>query len=172
MRTGHLAGLALALTMSGAGLVSAQTTAQAPAAPTTPPAAQTVAPGHHRHFARRDFARRALFHDVKLTADQRTQLKSMHNRFRTDARPLMEQFRSERQAARQAKTNGDTAALADARAKLAATRTQVKALRDRYLTDARGILTPDQQAQFDKNVTAIKARMERHREARAQQRKS
>ena len=59
---------------------------------------------------------------------------------------------------RTASARADTAAVSAARATLRDVRSKFVAARSQWMNDARGVLTPDQQAQFDKNVARMKDR--------------
>lgn len=151
MRTRHLASLSLALTLGAASLAAAQST-------TTPAATETVqstpAPTansrpRHRHRHRHHHSR--LFRGVHLTTDQRAKLSTIREQYRTQARPLFRQMRTARHAVRSA-ARTDTAAVSTARATMRDAHAKFASLRTQWMTDARGVLTPDQQTQFDKNA--------------------
>jgi protein CpxP len=145
--------------MGGAAIASAQTTNDAP----TPNVTAPTPPA--RHHARRR-GHHALFRGVKLTTEQRAQLKTIRGQMRTEAKPIVQQLRSERQALRTARKGNDSTAVSAARGRMAETRKAMQDLRDKYLSQERGVLTPEQQAQFDKNVSAIKAHWEQRRSER------
>jgi Spy/CpxP family protein refolding chaperone len=71
-----------------------------------------------------------LFRGITLTSDQRSQLKAIKAKYRP-------QFKEARQ-------NNDRATM--------------KQLHGQMVSEARGVLTPDQQKQFDSNLQALKAR--------------
>lgn len=103
--------------------------------------AQPTARGRHGHGG----MQRGLLRGITLSTAQRAQLQTIRTR-----------YRDERRAARSAGAGavaGDTAAHGRGRA-----------MRQRQLTEIRGVLTPDQQATFDRNVTAVRAQ---HRQQRA-----
>jgi Spy/CpxP family protein refolding chaperone len=163
MRTRHLASLSLALTLGAATVAAAQSTtpaepqqgqtvetqAQAPASTDTGP--QTA----HRHW-RHHHSR--LFHGVQLTPDERAKLGTIRDQYRTQFEPLFQQIRTARHSMRAASARADTASVSAARATLRDVRSKFVAARTQWVTDARGVLTPDQQAQFDKNVARMKDR--------------
>lgn len=166
MRKIQLASLSLALILGGATLASAQSVA-APAPGGTPDAAASSSPTtdlpsnrprwrHHRRHHHR------LFRGVKLTTDQHAKLASIRGQYRTQAKPLFAQMRSARADYRTARGKNDTTAMTAARAAMRDTRTQFGTMRKQWVSDARGVLTPDQQAQFDKNLAKMQARYERH----------
>jgi Spy/CpxP family protein refolding chaperone len=92
-----------------------------------------------------------LFKGITLTADQKARLKELRkNSVSTESR---EQFRKAMTEAREARQRGDTAT---ARAKMQAVRTEMEKNREREFAAIRGILTPEQQRQFDANVAEMK----------------
>jgi Spy/CpxP family protein refolding chaperone len=157
MRTRHLASLTLALTLGAASLAAAQSTTT-PAATEAVQAAQVTAvaaadsrPRHrHRHRHHRRHAR--LFRGVHLTTDQRAKLSTIRDQYRTQSRVLFHQIRTARHAARAATARTDTAAVSAARATMRDAHAKFASLRTQWKSDARGVLTPDQQTQFDKNA--------------------
>jgi Spy/CpxP family protein refolding chaperone len=163
MRTRHLASLSLALTLGAATVAAAQTTTPAEPAPgqtveapaAAPAPAETGQQTPHRQW-RHHHSR--LFRGVKLTADERGKLATIREQFRTQLQPLVHQIRTARHAVRTAAARADTAAVSAARATLRDIRSKFNAARSQWVSDARGVLTPDQQAQFDKNVARMKAR--------------
>jgi Spy/CpxP family protein refolding chaperone len=162
MRTRYLAGLSLALTLGAATAAAAQTTAPADPAPGQSAAAPSQAPAStqdgsqtpHRHW--RHHSR--LFRGVKLTPDERTKLSAIRDQYRTQLQPLVHQIRTARHSIRTAAAQADTAAVSAARATLRDVRSSFAAARTKWMSDARWVLTPDQQAQFDKNVARMQSR--------------
>ncbi len=162
MQQRSLAGISLALTLGGASLLAAQAATPAAAPPATAATAAQPAPPAGRDMARHHRGARRLFHGVKLTPDQHAKLTAIREQYRTQAKPLIQQLRSERVALRDARTRADTAAESAARSKIQDARNQLRTMREHWTTDARAILTPAQQVQFDKNLAAMKARWQRH----------
>jgi Spy/CpxP family protein refolding chaperone len=172
MRKLHLAGVSLALTLGGAALASAQSTTaptqagtdQAGATTSTtsqpPAAAPRMRLRHHHHH-------RGLFRGVKLSADQKTKLAGIRDQYRAQAKPLFEQMRATRADFRAAKAKNDSTAMAAARTKFHDIRSQFATLRRRWTSDARSVLTPDQQERFDKNIAARKEAWQKHHAQRA-----
>lgn len=162
MRTQYLASLSLALTLGAATVAAAQTTSPADPAPGQSAAAPSQAPAStqeaaqtpHRHW--RHHSR--LFRGVKLTPDERTKLSAIRDQYRTQLQPLVHQIRTARHSIRTAAARADTAAVNAARATLRDVRSSFAAARSKWMSDARGVLTADQQAQFDKNVTRMQSR--------------
>jgi Spy/CpxP family protein refolding chaperone len=157
MRSIHLAGIALALTISGA-VGSAQATTASPSAPNAA-SPQTAVTRDHHHARYQQ-----LFRGVQLTADQQNKVRALHHQHRSQARTLRQQLGSARTTFRTARQSKDTAAMTAARTNMHAVRTQFVTLRTQWMTETRAVLTPDQQAQFDANVAALKAQhQDRHK---------
>ena len=112
--------------------------------------------------AERQLAQRQLFRGITLTDAQKTQLQTLRADGRTQTQALMKTARANRQAMRTARENGDTVALNTARHEARGDANRRIALRGQLITQVRGVLTPDQQKQFDTN----RARL-RHRATRA-----
>ncbi len=170
MRRIALSGLALALTLGSASLVAAQQPAQGQAR-----AAQQQHQGRRGQWDRAGrMGRRQLFKGVKLTDQQKAQIKAINEKYRAQARQAREALRPAMQEARADRQKGDTAA---ARAIFERNRPQFEQLRKaraQELREIRGVLTADQQKQFDANVAQLKARVEQwqqHRRERQQERK-
>ena len=168
MRTRHLAGLSLALTIGAATVAAAQTTA-----PADPAAQAAVAPAQDaaQTPANQDGARTAhrqwrhhshLFRGVNLTADERGKLSAIRDQYRAQLQPLMHQIRTARHSMRTAAAKADSAGVNAARATLRDVRSKFSAARTQWRSDVRGVLTPDQQAQFDKNVARMQSRHAAH----------
>ena len=151
MRMQYLAGLSLALTPGAALAAAAQTTTPAHAGPIS---------GCSIAGARLQPGRIAgvppplapslifLFRGVNLTQDERTKLSSIRDQYRTQFKPLVQQIRTARHAIRTAAAKADTAAVNAARATLRDVRSTFTTTRTKWMSDARAVLTPDQQAQF------------------------
>lgn len=106
---------------------------------------------------------RALFKDIQLTAEQRTQVKAISDKYRTQRQALGESMRPAMTEVRAARQRGDSAAAKAAFDRTADTRARMTALRDQELREVRGVLTAAQQTTFDRNVTQMKERMQQHR---------
>jgi Spy/CpxP family protein refolding chaperone len=161
MRMQYLASLSLALTLGAATVAAAQTTApadptpgQSAAAPSQAPATTQDGSQPHRHW--RHHSR--LFRGVKLTPDERTKLSAIRQQYRTQLQPLVHQIRTARHSIRVAAAKADTAAVNAARATLRDVRSSFAAARTKWMSDARAVLTPAQQAQFDKNAARMQSR--------------
>ena len=96
---------------------------------------------------------RALFRGIELSADQRTRLGQINERFRVERTQLRERAR---------------AGLAEGQrpdsAQRAAMRTSAQQLMQRQRAEVRGVLTAEQQATFDRNVQEVEKRMAERRE--------
>lgn len=155
MRRIALSTLAVALTLGTASIAAAQQPTQAPQAQ------QQRAEGQGRWQRQGQHARRALFKGVNLTAQQKEQIKAIHQKYNAQAKPIRDALRPAAQQARADRQKGDQGA---ARAELERTkpqREQLRSLREQELREVRGVLTPDQQKTFDRNVEQLKARMEK-----------
>jgi Spy/CpxP family protein refolding chaperone len=153
MRTRHLASLSLALTLGAATIAAAQSTASSAQTEIAPPnsAAGTNSRAMHRHW--RHHSR--LFRGVHLTTDERAKLSTIREQYHTQLKPLVHQIRTARHAIRAAAARTDTAAVAAARATMRDVRTKFASVRTQWMNDVRGVLTPEQQAQFDKNAARM-----------------
>ena len=148
------AALAVAL-ISGSAVVAA---AQQGAAP-----APNAAARHGR--GEEGFGRR-LFRGITLTDQQKASVKQIHTKYRDQFKTLRESMRPAMQDARAARQRGDTAAARAAWQKTAATREQMRSVREQELAEVRGVLTADQQKVFDQNVSQMQARAREHGGAR------
>lgn len=148
-KTAFLAALGLALSAAAA-------MAQSPV-PAAPQQQQQHERGAWQQRRRHGEGFGALLKGITLTDAQKAQLKQL----RQNERGAMQQGRSGGQAdlrkqIQADRQRGDTVA---ARQLMAQARTQMEARRDQQIAAIRAILTPDQQAQFDKNVAQAKQRM-------------
>ncbi len=166
MRRIALSGLALALTLGTASLVAAQQPAHGQA-----PTAQQQQQGRRGQWrnGRRNL-RRELFKGVKLTDQQKAQIKAINAKYRAQAKQAREALRPAMQEARADRQKGDTAA---ARAVFERNRGQFEQLRkqrEQELQEIRAVLTPEQQKQFDANTAQLKARMQQWQQRRRERR--
>lgn len=100
----------------------------------------------------------ALFRDITLTDAQKTRLEAIRTSYRPQFQSLREQARPQMQALRDARQKNDSVAMRTARTQLEQHRTQVTALMDKQRAEVRGVLTAEQQATFDRNVTQMRER--------------
>lgn len=101
---------------------------------------------------------RQLFRGITLTDAQKAQLQKLGDDGRTQTEALAKSAQADREAMLTARENGDTVPLKAARQKLQGYSNQRIALRGQMLKSARGVLTPDQQKQFDANRTRLQRR--------------
>ena len=99
-----------------------------------------------------DGGMRGAFRGLNLTDAQKSQMKTIHQKYAPQFKPLMESMRPAMTDARSARQRGDTAAARAAFARTADTRARLEALRLQERNEVRGILTADQQKAFDSNV--------------------
>jgi len=145
----------LALVLA-AGVLGAQTPAPRDSGAGTARPGWEGAPG--ARGMRRPLPARALLRGVTLTDAQRNQLRAISDRHRTEARALQDAARPANVEARSARQRGDTAAARRAWARGAEQRRQLAALRERHVAAMRGVLTAEQQRQFDANRAEFQAR--------------
>ncbi len=172
MRRIALSTLAVALTLGTASFAAAQQPGQAPQAQQQQQQQWGLG---GRWLGQRHRGIRALFKGVKLTDQQKQQIKAINKKYAEQAKPLREAMRPAMQQIRADRQKGDSSA---ARAEFERTkpqREQLQNLRKQELQEVRGVLTADQQKTFDQNVAQLKARMEQwrqnrqHRQDRARQ---
>lgn len=108
--------------------------------------------------AERQLVQRQLFRGITLTDAQKTQLQTLRADGRTQTQALMKTTKADRQAMRTARENGDTVALNKARHDARGDANRGIALRGQLTNRVRGVLTPDQQKQFDTNRTRLRHR--------------
>ena len=163
MRRIAFSGLALALTLGSASLVAAQQPAQGQA----PAAQQQHQQGRRGQWRNgRRHARRQLFKGVKLTAQQKAQIKAINQKYQAQAKQARLALRPAMQEARADRQKGDSAA---ARAVFQRNKPEfdrLRAQRQQEQQEIRAVLTPDQQKQFDANVAQLKARMQKWQQHR------
>jgi Spy/CpxP family protein refolding chaperone len=96
-----------------------------------------------------------LLQGITLTDDQKAKLEDVHKTERAQMKANGQNGRAEFDAIRDARQKGDSAT---ANKLMAEQRTQMDARRDAQIASIRGLLTGDQQKQFDTNVTTMKQR--------------
>ena len=124
--------------------------------------------GQMRNRMRRGMERadRALFRGIDLSSEQKARVDSIRSQYRNESRSLREQMGPDMQKARAARQSGDSAKIAEVRESMAASREKMASLRKQELGEIRGVLTPEQQAAFDKNVNQMQSRMQQGRSGR------
>ena len=110
---------------------------------------------------------RALMRGITLTDAQKQQVRAIDQKYQSQTQSLRESLRPAMQEARAARQRGDTTAARRAWDRTADQRRQLTALQERRIAEVRGVLTAEQQRQFDANRAEMKSRMEeRQREGR------
>jgi len=113
----------------------------------------------HRAGGPRGGMRGPVMRDITLTDAQKAQLKAVNERYRPRYQALRDEARSKWQGRRaDGATRPDSAGRAAFRAEREAFRGRMRELRQRQLADVRAILTPAQQASFDRNVAELRQR--------------
>lgn len=158
MRRIGLGAFAIALTLGAASVASAQQ------AQGQREQRQEQHQGRWQREGRRH-GERALLKGIKLTDQQKAQLKQIREKYAAQAKEL-------RQSLRPASTQGQAQGQREQRREdRQAFRNspefqRFRALREQELKDVRAVLTPDQQRTFDKNAQEQKARMEKWQQKR------
>ena len=160
----HTIALGLALCAGAAVAAGAQTASASTKSDTT-----AVAKHANRHQMRRggmDRGDQMLFKGIDLSSAQRAQVDSIRSRYRSESKSLREQMGPATKENRAARQSGDSAKIREGRQNTSASRDKMMALRKQEIGEIRGVLTPQQQPTFDKNVTAVQHRMREGRGAR------
>lgn len=139
-------GVALALSLGGAGLAAAQS-----ATPTERP--HDRAGQHQRGPGRRGGPDRGLLKGITLSSAQQARLQDMRKSDRDAMQKDRDAMRSTFEKIRSARQSGDTAT---ARSLMSQMRARMQSQHEQRVASIRAILTPDQQRQFDANVAAWK----------------
>lgn len=164
MSRSYTIALGLALCAGVAVTTNAQTASSATKSDTT-----VITRHHNRHQMRRGRMERgdqALFKGIDLSSAQKAKVDSIRSKYRSQSRSLREQMAPEMKNARTARQSGDSAKIAEARQNMSASREKMMTLRKQETGEIRGILTPEQQSTFDKNLEQIQSRMREGRGAR------
>lgn len=160
-------GLALALSLTGAAVASAQQGQQ----PDTTRAAHRHGPPAergHAHGVRRGMHARMgehrgpmgyLLRGITLTDAQKQQVQQLRSQNENAHGQMGDRMRPAMDSARAARQRGDTAA---ARRIVESTHAQMVAEQDQHIAALRNILTPEQRTKFDANVTEWKQRQAQH----------
>ena len=136
--------IALALTAGAASFVAAQSTS-------TPAPRQHVAgdsAGWHRGM--KGHGEAALFRGIDLTAAQKAQLKTVHEKYRAQNEGWRDSAKVARGGMRQRGDSAGRPQMSDA------DRAKFRAQHEQQLADVRAILTPAQRTKFDANVAELK----------------
>lgn len=105
----------------------------------------------------------ALLRGVNLTDEQKQRLRTINEKYDAEGQKLRAAMRPAGAEARGARQRGDTAAARQAWQGNADQRQQFMALQGRRMTEVRGVLTAEQQRQFDANRTEMQERMRERR---------
>ncbi len=128
--------------------------------------------GPARRSMGRGHGRGQLIADLNLSDAQKTQIKTIHQKYQPQYKTLREQGRSQFQPMRDARQKGDTSAVA--RQRFQAQREQfsqrVMSIRTQEQNDVRAVLTVDQRTKWDAAATRRKKQMEGRREKMMQRR--
>lgn len=143
------AAIGLALVAGTAVVASAQATQPAPQ--------RTEQRAERGHRGRK--LGRALFHGIKLDDAEKARVKAVREKYKPELKQLRVSAKPQLEALRAARQKGDTATAKALWAKSAQTRAQGAAILERMRVDLRAALAPEHQAQFDQNVTKLKARV-------------
>lgn len=160
----HTIALGLALCGGMVATAGAQAASTAPKSDTT-----TLATTGHRHKMRtRAMARaeRGLFSGIDLSSDQRARIDSIHKKYQAEYKPLRDQMKPAMKEARAARQSGDSAKVQAARQSMSTERDKMQALHKQEMAEVRAVLTPEQQATFDKNASNLQKRMSERRAQR------
>lgn len=122
--------------------------------------------GPGRHAMGPGHGRGQLIAELGLTDAQKSQIKSIHQKYQPQYRALREQARSQFKSVREARQKGDTTAAA--RQRIQAQREQFRqramAIRTQEHDEIRAILTSDQRARWDAAAESRRKKMEGRRE--------
>lgn len=131
------------LTVAAAALMAAPML-HAQSTTTTAPATRShseMGPRHGRHGM--------MMKDLNLTADQKTKVKAIHEKYATQFKATRANSKPDVDAMKAARARGDSAGMRAARAKLQADRGPSMQVHQQEMSEVRGILTPAQQTRFD-----------------------
>ena len=166
----NAAALGAALLIGVAGVAGAQ------AQGTQPPAAGKVqgqrAPGMegHRRFGRRGFGHEfggRLAKDLNLTEAQKSQIKTIHQKYRPQFEAIRTQYKSQFENIRALRTKGDTAGSRAAFEKIRGDiQSKSLSIRNQENADIRNVLTAEQRTKFDALQAQRKKWMDEHKDGR------
>ena len=148
MRRNRVIGFAIAGILSLGTLAHAQST-------TTQPKQQRHAIGRG---VRGGQGRGLLLRGITLSDAEKSRMKEIHTKYRTEATSLRESLRPAMRELRAARQKHDSAAVKAAWEKTAGDREKLQALMQRERTEIRAALTPEHQKTFDANVKELEQR--------------
>ena len=120
--------------------------------------AQVERPGTAREQRAGRGGRDGLLRGITLSDAEKSKLKEVHTRYRTEGKALRESLKPAMQEARAARQKGDTSAARAVFERTKGDREKVKALMDRQKSDLRAALSPEHQKQFDTNAQLVSLR--------------
>jgi len=99
-----------------------------------------------------------LMRGLKLSATEKAKVKSVHEKYAAETKPMRESLRSAMQEARADRQKGDTAAARAVIQRTKSNRESLRSVMERERAEMRAALTPANQKQFDANVTQAAAK--------------
>lgn len=148
MRTSHAVALVALAIVSGTQLAQAQSTS---------PRARQEQRAAGKGFDGRG-GRGGLFRDIALSEIEKSKVKEVHAKYRTESRSLRESLRPAMQEVRTARQKGDTVAAKAAWDRTQQDRESLKALVTRERNEIRSALSAENQRTFDANVQRLQQR--------------
>lgn len=104
---------------------------------------------------------RGVARDLNLTEAQRTQIRAIHEKYRPRIQTIHEQFKSQNDAARALRQNGDTAGARTAFQRLHTDmQARLQPIHQQQQTEIRNLLTAEQRTKFDAAQLRMKERMQ------------
>jgi Spy/CpxP family protein refolding chaperone len=147
MRTSHAVALVALSIVSAAQLAQAQTTS---------PRARQEQRAAGRGIDGR--GGRGLFRDIALSETEKSKVKEIHAKYRTESKALRESLRPAMQEVRTARQKGDSVAAKAAWDRTQRGRESLQALATRERGEIRSALSADNQRRFDANVQQLRQR--------------
>jgi Spy/CpxP family protein refolding chaperone len=134
--------------LAGAAILAGSATVAAAQQDTTPPSSAHSGARTARGARAQQRGDRALLRGITLTDAQKTQIEAVRAKYRTEGKELRDQMK----ASREKNARPDSATMARRRT-----------LMENERNDMRAILTPEQRATFDQNLTKLRESMTAHR---------
>lgn len=100
-----------------------------------------------------------LLKGITLSSGEKANVKNVESKYAAQMKALREQSKPQLETARAARQRGDTAALKALRQNSMAQRQQTRKLLEAERGDLRAALSPENQAKFDANASAVRGRM-------------
>jgi Spy/CpxP family protein refolding chaperone len=159
----HIKTISLALALCAGGAVTAGAQAASPATKSDTTVISGQPNRHQMRGGRTDRGYRSLFNGIDLSSAQRTRVDSIREKYQAEAKPLRDQMMPAMKEARAARESGDSAKLQAARRSMSEPRDKMVSLRKQEVAEIRGVLTPEQQATFDKNAKNARDQLRQQR---------